>query len=292
VLAVLALALVVVPATALGGAARSATNSQNYPDSTGEDPAAPDITSVSVSNDDTGNISFQINISNRPTFTSDMLFQIFLDTDSNPASGDPQSLGADYAIQLEPAGVALFQWNGSTYVIASSQSSVSYTYASTGPTIRVNALDLNKTKAFNFGVIAFSGFTFDANGNVNQANVHADIVPDGGGALLAYKVLTSVTLSVDAFTTSPTPAKAGKPFSAGLAVTESDTSSAVEAGTITCAARIGGRAVPVKTKRLVNGIAVCIWSLPKSARGQTIRGTIAFATQGAQASRAFAAKIS
>ncbi len=44
---------------------------------------APDITSVVVSNDDAGMITFKVNISNRPTLTPDMSVLLFLDTDQN-----------------------------------------------------------------------------------------------------------------------------------------------------------------------------------------------------------------
>ena len=39
----------------------AAANSVTYNDSTGEDPAAPDITTIVVTNDDAGTITFQIN---------------------------------------------------------------------------------------------------------------------------------------------------------------------------------------------------------------------------------------
>jgi hypothetical protein len=290
-LGLVVIALVALPAIASGGAARVTTNSQSYQDSTGEDPAAPDITSIDVSNDDTGLITFQVNIANRPALTPDMLLLIFLDTDKNVATGDPQSFGADYAIQLDSTGVNLFQWNGTDFVGASAQSSLVYSYATTGPTIRVNALDLNKTKGFNFAAIVASGIAIDASGNADFTNAHTDLAPDRGHGTFAYDVLVKVTLTVGTFTTSPTPAKAGKTFSAGLALTESDTNAGVASGTITCSARIAGKVVPVKARRLVDGVAVCVWSIPKTARGKTIRGSIAFATQGAQASRAFAATI-
>jgi hypothetical protein len=290
-LGLVVIGLVALPAIALGGAARATTNSQSYPDSTGEDPAAPDITSIGVSNDDTGLITFQVNIANRPALTPDMLFLVFLDTDKNTATGDPQSFGADYAIQLDSTGVNLFQWNGTDFVGASAQSSLVYSYATTGPTIRVSALDLNKTKGFNFAAIAASGIAIDASGNADFTNAHTDLAPDRGHGTFAYGVLVKVTLAVSAFTTTPTPAKAGGTFSAALAVTESDTNAGVDSGTITCSARIAGQVVRVKARRLVDGVAVCVWSIPKTARGKTIRGAIAFATQGAQASRTFAAKI-
>ncbi len=291
-LALVAIALVALPAIALGSSARTTTNSQSYQDSTGEDPAAPDITSIGVTNDDTGAITFQVNISNRPALTPDMLFLVFLDTDKNAATGDPQSFGSDYAIQLDSSGVNLFQWNGTSFVGASSQSSLIYSYATTGATIRVNARDLGRSKGFAFALLAASGIVTDASGNTDFTNEHDDFAPDAGHGTFAYDVIAKLTLTVSAFTTSPTPAKAGKAFSAGLAVTESDTNAGVDQGTITCAARIAGKTVPVKAKRIVNGVAVCVWSIPKTARGKTIRGSIALALQGKQTSRTFAAKIS
>ena len=289
---VVAIALVALPAIALGSAARSATNSQSYLDSTGEDPAAPDITSIGVTNDDTGAITFQINIANRPAFTPDMLLDIILDTDKNAATGASQALGADYLIELQPGAVGLFQWNGSDFVFAASQSSLTFSYGTGGATIRVNARDLGRTKGFNFASTVASGIVVDANGNADFTNAHEDRAPDPGHGMFAYGVIAKLTLTVSAFTTSPTPAKAGKSFSAGLAVTESDTNAAVDQGAVACAARIAGKAVPVKAKRLINGIAVCIWSIPKTARGKTIRGSIALNVQGTQTSRTFTAKIS
>ena len=285
------LALTVLPAIALGSAARSTTNSQSYPDSTGEDPAAPDITSIGVTNDDTGLITFQINIANRPAFTPDMLLDIFIDSDKNAATGSSQLFGSDYVIELQPGAVGLFQWNGSDFVGGSSQSSLTFSYGTGGATIRVNALDLNRTKGFNFAAVVASGIVVDANGNADFTNSHDDISPDAGHGTFAYQLLVKVTLSVAAFTTSPTPAKAGRAFSAGLAVTESDTNAGVDQGTISCSARIAGKAIAVKARRIVDGIVVCVWSIPKTARGKTIRGSIGVALQGAQTSRTFAAKI-
>src|SRR5262245_33982633 len=134
---VLGVVLVAMPAVALGGDARHDKNSVTFPDSTGEDAAAPDITSVVVSNDDAGLITFQINVSNPPALTQDMFFLIFIDADQKATTGDPQSNGADYVIELDPGSVGLFQWNGATYANAASQASLTYSYGPTGATIRV-----------------------------------------------------------------------------------------------------------------------------------------------------------
>ena len=64
-LGLIALACVVLPA-AVGAAPVAATaNTTTYTDSTGENPAAPDITTIVVSNNDAGIISFKINVPNR-----------------------------------------------------------------------------------------------------------------------------------------------------------------------------------------------------------------------------------
>ena len=116
----LAALLVGVPA-ALGGSSHATANSQTFSDSVGEDAAAPDITSIAVSNDDAGLITFQVNISNRPTLTQDMYMLFFLDTDKNAATGATDFLGSEYAIELDPGAVSLFQWNGTDFTQASSQ---------------------------------------------------------------------------------------------------------------------------------------------------------------------------
>src|SRR5689334_2113352 len=221
-LAVLAAVLVVVPGAAFGRTAHATANSQTFADSTGEDANAPDITSIAVSNDDAGNITFKINISNRPAMTADMVILLFIDSDQKPTTGDPQD-GTDYVIELDPGSVALFQWNGSDYAFAQSQTSLTFGYDPTGATIRINANDLGRTKGINFVTQAISGIVTDASGNPDLTNAHADVAPDPGHGLYSYQVLTKLTVSVTAFTTTPKPAKAGKNFTAGFAATESDT---------------------------------------------------------------------
>jgi hypothetical protein len=266
-----------------------ASNSQTFADSTGEDPGAPDITSVVVSNDDSGLITFQINVSNRPTLTQDMLFLIFLDTDSNPATGDNQADGADYALQLVPGFADLFKWNGSDYDAAPSQSSVVFSYASTGPTIKVSAADLGGIKAFNFSVAAVSGVTVDATGNPVFTSAHSDSAPDPGHGMYAYKVLTAVKLTVVSFETST--AKAGKSFAASIGATENDTNGPIKNGTVTCHATLGGRPLAPDGRGVVNGLAICDWKLPKTARGKRFAGTVTVTVQGATVTRNFSVRV-
>ncbi len=292
VLLALGALLVGLPAAALGGAARSTANAQTFDDSVGEDPSAPDITSVAVSNDDAGLITFQINISNRPAFTQDMYFLIFLDTDQNPATGGADFGGAEYGIELDPGAVGLFKWNGSDFTAAPSQTSVTYGYQATGPTIRVSAVDLGRTKALDFNVFAASGVATDASGNLDFTNVHTDAAPDPGHGSYGYQVLTKLVLKATAFTTAPKPARAGRPFSVSMAAIENDTSGPVQAGTVACAASLAGKRVAAVRHVLTNGVATCIWRIPTTAKGKRIRGTITLTVGGVRLTRAFSATFS
>jgi hypothetical protein len=282
---------VAIPSSALAKSARARANSQTFTDSTGEDPNAPDITTIMVSNDDAGLVTFKINISNRPALTTDMLMLMFLDTDQLATTGDTTTFGADYAIELDPGAVTLFKWNGSTYVVASSQSSVVYSYDSTGATIRASAADLGGTKAFNFAIDAVSGITTDASGNPDFSKAHDDFAPDLGHGVFPYQVLTKLTLSVKAFTIGPKPAKKGKKFSASLAANESDTGGPVQAGTVTCSATVGGKHLTATAHRVANGIATCSWLVPRTAKG-TLKGTVSLTVKGTTVVRTFAVKVS
>jgi hypothetical protein len=288
---VLGVALVAMPAVALGGDARHDKNSVTFPDSIGEDPNAPDITSVAVSNDDAGLITFQINISNRPALTQDMFLLIFLDADQKATTGDPQSNGADYVIELDPGSVGLFQWNGTTFVPAAAQASLTYAYGPTGATIRISAADLGKTKGLNFAALAFSGYAVDAAGNADTTNLKRDAAPDPGHGLFSYQVLTKLVLTVTAFTTAPKPAKAGRPFTASLAATENDTAGPVQAGTVGCAASIAGVRLVVVTHAVRNGVAVCVWRIPATAKGRIVRGLITLTLRGTHVTRGFSARV-
>lgn len=285
---VAALALLVLAATA---PAAVAGNSQTFLDSTGENPAAPDITSIVVSNDDAGLITFQVNISNRPSLTADMEIDLFLDTDANPATGDPQSFGAEYLIQLAQGSGGLFKWNGTDYSSSSTQSSLVSSYAAGGATIKVSASDLGGTHAFNFLAIAASGVTTDANGDSDYSNAAFDLAPDIGHGTFAYQVLTTLRLTVTNFLTSPVAPKAGGTLSASLAATENDTDAPFTGGAVACRATVGGKAVTATSRRVTNGVASCVWRVPKTAHGKRLTGSVTVTVRGAKATKAFSVKI-
>jgi hypothetical protein len=292
VLIALGAVLAALPAVAFGSASHAASNSQTFPDSTGEDStgASPDVTSVAVSNDDAGNITLKVNIANRPALTSDMAVIVYLNTDQNASTGDPNLLGTDAIIQLFGGNALLFQWNGSTFAVAQSQSSLVFSYDATGATFHVSDADLGRIKSFGFIVEVDSNIGTDATGNPDFTTAKTDIAPDPGHGFFAYDVITKLSLHQTAFTTAPSPAKAGARFAASLAATESDTNGPIKGATITCTGVVHGVKLRA-THSLANGIASCFWKLPKTAKGRSLYGQITVVVQGTKLTKSFVAKI-
>ena len=292
VIALVGVALLAAPSGAGSSPARVASNSQTYTDSTGEDPQGPDITTITVSNDDAGDITIKVAIPNRPQFTQDQLDFVFIDSDANQATGDPNSFGADYVIQLLGGEAVLFKWDPTTsdYTLASTQSSLSYSWAG-GPTFKINASDLSNTRKFNFGVVALSGLVIDpTTNNIDDTNAHRDQAPTIG--LYSYEVkITPPTLVVKRFAHAPAQPTAGKPFALQLTVARSDTGAVLQGGTVTCVGRVGSTKLPAQTHRVVNRVAICSWRLPASAKGKTFRGSISITFEGLNAGRSFSGKI-
>ena len=299
--AVLALAALTAALAALVGEGRAAetraaANTATFPDSTGEDPAGPDVTSTVVANDDKGGLTFTVSIPNRPTLTGDMIFLFLLDSDANASSGSPDFNGADYIIELDgplqgPAASALFRWNGSDFTAQGvPQTTLTFSY-SNGPIIRINNAELGGTRRFSFGVIAVSGIVIGPDGEPDLTNAHFDTAPDAGHGFNTYDVrITPPTLAVRSARTQPLRPRIGLRFTASATVARSD-GAAVGSGTVRCRATIAGKAVRPVASGFDGGRGSCAYLIPKTAKGKTIRITLTVTAQGLTATRTFSARI-
>jgi hypothetical protein len=272
----------------------AASNSATFADSTGEDPSAADISAVTVSNDDRGRVTFGINVPNRPTLAPDMFFLILLDTDANPASGDPDFNGADYVIELDgplggPAGTTLARWDGTNLTATGvSQSSLVFSY-SAGASISINASELGGTRRFGFSVLVVSGAALTPAGELDLTNARFDLAPDNGQHLYDVRI-TPPTLTLRSAGTRPLRPTAGKAYTVFTTVDRSD-GTAATSGTAVCRATIAGRAVAVTARSVVGSRASCTFRIPVGSKGKTIRGTVRVTSQGLGATRSFSARI-
>jgi hypothetical protein len=290
----LAVVLIALPAAASGAfssPAVTAANSTNYQDSTGENPAAPDITTLTVSNTDAAQVSFRINIPNRANFTSDMYVALEIDTDNNANTGSPD--GTDYAMEIFQGEAALFRWDGTGFTRRPgdpSFTSLLFSY-SAGITIRISAAELGNTKAFKFSAFVASGIVVDpVTGAADFTNAVVDFAPAATAGLYAYQVrVTPATLVVKRVTTGrPT---AGKPFTVRMVAARSDTGALVRNGRVTCVGRIGNARLTAKVQRVIGTAATCTWNLPATAKGKRFRGSVAIVFEGLRVSESFTSRI-
>jgi len=292
----IALGVVVLPTAATGALSGAnaplgpAANSVTYQDSVGEDPAAPDITTIVASNDDAGMMSFRISIPNRPQYSRDIALVMFLDSDANQATGDQESLGADHVIQLLLGEIILFKWDGTDYTVSATQSSLSYEWAS-GVTVRINAADLSNTRRLNFDVVVVSGLVIDeTTGAIDATNAKRDFAPAIG--FYTYDVrITPPTLEVRRLTATPRNPVAGRPFTLRLVAARSDTGAVVQNGRVTCVGRVGTARLRATVQRVVGGAATCTWNIPPKAKGKAFRGSVAVTFEGLKAQQGYSSRV-
>jgi hypothetical protein len=292
----IAAAVIAVPTAATGALsspAATAANSTDYQDSTGENPAAPDITTLTVSNTDAGLISFKINIPNRSSFSADMLVALEIDSDNNASTGSPE--GTEYAMEIFQGEAALFRWDGTNFTRRPGDppfTSLLFSYSG-GMTIRISAAELGNTKAFKFSAFVFSGIAIDpVTGDLDFTNAVADVAPALGAGLYAYQVkLTPATLVVKSLKPSPAKPAAGKPFTLRLVAARSDTGAVVRNGRTTCIGRLGNARLKAQVQAVQGGAATCTWNIPATAKGKTFRGSVAVVFEGLRASQSYAGKV-
>jgi hypothetical protein len=253
-----------------------AANSTTYQDSTGENAAAPDITTVVVSNNDAGVIQFRINVPNRPAFGQDMLILLFVNSDNNATTGDPETFGADYAIQLIGGEAALFRWDGSDFTRQPGNppsTSLLFSYQA-GATISISAAELGNTRDLDF------------------SNAVSDFAPSAEAGLYEYQVVIArPTLVVRRLTRTPTAPRAGRPFTLRMTAARSDTGAVIRNGRVTCQGRAGNARLRAATARVQGGQVTCTWRIPANARGRTFRASVSVVFEGLRASRSFSARI-
>jgi hypothetical protein len=296
-LALAAAVAIALPAAATGAPssatspARTAANTQTYQDSVGENPAAPDISTIVVSNNDAASISLRMNIPNRQTLTQDMLVIVWIDSDNNAATGDPQSFGADYLILLFRGDIVLLRWNGADYAEGAPATSLVFAYQA-GVTFTINASELGNTRRFGFATRVISGILIDeATGDLDLTNAVQDDAPSGAGLFNYQLQITPPTLVVRRVTTTPKVPRAGKTFTMRLVAARSDTGATIQNGRVTCVGRAGTTRLRAQVARVTGGAATCTWNIPANAKGKTFRGSVTVGFEGLRASSSISRRI-
>jgi len=272
-------------------------NSQTFTDPTGDSGNAPDVTNVTVSNDDKGQITFAISLPNRTSLAGSDVLLVGLDTNGNSSDG---IAGADYVVGVVGPLGGLFSATGGNLSPITPTSPFSATFANGVQTISLNKADIGNPTQLSL-YIASSG---------DGGNTIGDLAPDSGSGW-TYQV-TIATSSGPTGSTGPTgqtgsggqpavkltagkaqvsTAVHGKPFTASMVVTDASTGQGVS-GTVTCSAKLGGKTLPGgRHSASASGTATCTWKLPASAKGKQLTGKISETYKGKSVSRSFSAKV-
>jgi hypothetical protein len=253
------------------------------------------MTTIKVSNNDPGMITFRINIANRKQLGRDMLIDVFIDTDRKTTTGSPGLGGADYVIELAVGDINLFRWDGTNFTRRSgdpSAATLSYSYRR-GATIKISAADLGNTRAFRFLVEATSGIVVDPDTqDLDFASTHDSVAIRPGGGLYPYTVrMTPPKLVVRSLSTTPGKPAAGKLFTATLVAARADTRALLKGGQVTCVAKAGRVALAARAQGFRGSRAVCAWKIPEGARGKAFVGSIAVVFEGIRVARSVSGRI-
>jgi hypothetical protein len=290
----------VLAATLALAASAGAAGSMAYEDERGEEPGAPDIQGVIVSNDDRGRITFRIDIPTHPTLTQDMRLRLWF-SDGIPATGLTDS-GADGFVLVDAFLLGLgnamgYRCQDSVCVSPDSgpDASLDFSYAS-GMTITtsVGALGvrLDLGGRLDFYVEAGAGYAYDpATGTFDLTNVRRDAAPAFGGWWTYTVRVGPSALVARSLTTTPQVARAGERLTVRMHVVDADTGSTVRSGAVRCAARIGGSRLRARSSRFVGQRATCVYRVPARAAGQTLRGSVSVTLAGKTVTRTFARAI-
>jgi hypothetical protein len=271
------------PASTMGPAANSTT----YTDPQGDAQAGGmDITTVVVSNDDAGNLNFQIRIASHATFPPDQTIFVFLDIDRNNATGS--SAGDEFVILALPPGnvTGLARWdtNQRTFVLVP------------GAAITGSFATNVQTLAFNRSVIAgnLATFEFDVGTGRDDRPDFDDFAPND--AQYTYEIRIGATppppgesrVRITSMKRVPRTPTAGESFTVTLTVARVGRAGRFN-GTVYCST------LPGVQRRWFGSVgagrASCRWDIPRNAVGKVVRGSISVSEDGPIVARRFSARV-
>lgn len=266
--AAVTVALIMVPSASSG----------SYTDKTGDNASAGDIAGIQVATDKaSGQLVFQLtgsNLSPSPSIPTLLL----IDSDSNPLTGNIESVGADYLFAVDDTSYFFGHWNGTDWVDTANLS-VRVTGGTSALTISVNRNELNNTVDLNFWARS-----------LDVATGKTDDAPDDGVFNYSIEANGPDIQSIDVKTAPSGGPRVGKKFGitpVGLKLPpDGALSLARTADSYSCKAKLGTRSLRG------TGTGGCTFAIPKrKSKGKQLRVTVTVNYQGASKAFNYAFKV-
>lgn len=261
-------ALAIAAPSMRAAAVRAVANSQTFQDSTAENPLAPDITTVTVSNDDNGQITLHATVANRPAFTGDMRGYLYFDTDGNTTTGSSDWYGADYSIRFYLSNGMLFaspyQWYGNGWILFVPNSPFTYNYDGTGLTVSIADSDLANARVPRFLLHMWAGVTLDPFGNLDFSNGHDDYAPDN--LLWPYRVVMPDRVAPRAQALTAT-GRHGRPLKLRFRLSDDSGQAREQLSILKGGRQVWRKTLPLHTVSTTR-VESAVWPVPRSASGR------------------------
>jgi hypothetical protein len=293
--------LVVLLAAASTGLA-SASGQMDFTDPAGDSGTAGDITGVSVSNDDNGQITFRITVPNRSSVGPDDVIAIQIGTDDPDFLAGLRSDGTGWVLAIDQQGPFLLKWTGNNLSeVKPAPKSLSGSFSGGVATISINQADLKPgfpdmslpiELQFNAVTVAFQGLIV----------ADEDYAP-AIDSKWSYRLIEPARTVLTNFDADKT-VKAGKKFVVLLGAAHAETGLPLSTGRITCPARLAGKALrgtgkfvtleltsPTTGRKITSSSAACSFTVPKGAKGKLIRGSMSVTEGGVTLKGSFTTKV-
>jgi hypothetical protein len=175
-------AVAVLACLLLGAQVAGASNTAAFTDAAGDSTAAaPDITSVSVSNDDASVVTFRVSIPNRPALLDPDLVAVLVDADGKSSTGCGRgAFGAEYALDVLAQRYVFGRCAHGEWNFTRAPASFRGSYGGSVLTLQVNRADLGGATNFKFRV---------GSAGTNDDGAAYDFAPNVGLAPWAYRVI-------------------------------------------------------------------------------------------------------
>jgi hypothetical protein len=258
-----------------------------FPDALGDSGTAPDMSAVVISNDASGQLSFQILIPSDPQLRSDARTFLVLDTDIDRTTGSPETGGGDYYFVIRGVDrtFTFYRWNGTAWESVTTAARVSY---ASGVFISINRSELGNTDEFAF----YAKTRTDGEGTDDG---RTDFIPDSSTETYLFPLQVpepkpepepKVSIS-QIVTLGNGAARAGKQYSVQVSVVldVDGTKTPVPPTRLSCSAKVGVAALKTRVTSLGSLAKTCSLVIPATAKGKTLaiqlRGSVQVKVVGA-----------
>jgi hypothetical protein len=267
-----------------------------FQDSVGEVAGGPDISAVTVSLDGAV-LTVDATVAGMPEVMSDGEVMFLLNTDGNSTTGSLN--GADYVLFLDMKTLegSVLHWNGSDYVDADKVADPSRTMIGGGGAgFMFNLANLGSPTHIDFAMAVLKGSTdsglMDVAPDSGLWGFDTTVAPTPTPAPKPTPVPAPAVVKPVFGTPTMVPAKpvAGKRVVFTLAVKRSDTGARLTTGKMTCDPSVSGKVIS-HAESFKGGTAKLVFTLPKSAKGKTLKVKVTIAVGKQSATKVVTYKV-